>query len=234
MRNQLFLLLCVLFSTGINAQDETAYSEAYEVFDFFVGHTNAGVFNGVEYYEKYPARNNKHKFFNSPNFQLGSLLYAQEPYYNLALKYDVYDDVLLARNPAVGSAPITLLTTEKINSFSIGDFTFLKLNQLTDKGEELIGFFEVLFDNNEVILMKKHRKKMIRKVENGVYYEFKDDPWYVAAYNGSYFKLRNENSLSTVFPKAKDYIKAYTKSNEGLKDLNYDAYLVSLFKGLNN
>ena len=101
MRNQLFLLLFLSLSICMDGQEETAYPEAFEVFDFFVGHTNSGVFDGVEYFEKYPVRNNKHKFFNSPNFQLGSLHYANEPYFQVALKYDVYDDLLIAKNPAI-------------------------------------------------------------------------------------------------------------------------------------
>ncbi len=234
MRHQLFFLLYLLISTGVNAQEETTYPEAYEVFDFFVGHTNAGVFNGIEYYEKYPVRNNKHKFFDSPNFQLGSLHYAEEPYFQVALKYDVYDDLLLAKNTSISGASITKLDVEKISSFTIGDFRFVKLNKSTEKGEELSGFFEVLFDKGSVILLKKHRKKLFKKVENGVYYEFKDNPWYLVSSNDSYVRLKNENALIAVFPNSKDFIREFTRSNTALKEENYDAFLVSLFNGLKN
>ena len=232
MRNQLFLLLCILISTGVKAQEATDYPEAYEVFDFFVGHTNAGVFDGVEYLEKYPVRNNKHKFFDSPNFQLGSLHFADEPYFNVALKYDVYDDILLAKNTAINSASITQLDSKKIRSFTIADFHFVRLNPSSEKDKDFVGFFEVLFDKKELVLLKKHQKKMFKKVDNGVYYEFKDNPWYLMAHKGSYVRIKNENSLIAVFPNSKDYIRSYSQSNSALKEENYDSYLVSLFIGL--
>ena len=234
MRYQLFLLLVIALNINILAQKEIAYPEAFEVFDFYVGHTNAGVFDGVEYYEKYPVRNNKHKFFSSPNFQLGALIYKNEPYFQVPLKYDVYDDVLLARNPAVRTTSITALDSEKIRSFSIDSYRFIRLTESSEKGEELTGFFEILFEKNDLILLKKHRKKMFKKTENGVYYEFKDIPWYVVAYNGVYIRLKNESSLFDLFPNSKELIRNYSRSNSTLKEENYDLFLVSLFRELTN
>lgn len=234
MRNQLFLFLLIVLSFSAQAQKEIAYPEAFEVFDYYVGHTNSGIFDGVEYYEKYPVRNNKHKFFDSPNFQLGALVYGNEAYFQVPLKYDVYDDVLLARNPATQPANITALDTDKISSFTIGNFNFIRISKSTDKGEELTGFFEVLFDHSDVVLMKKHRKKMFKKTENGVFYEFKDNPWYLIANKDVFLRLKNENSLIEVFPESREFIKEYIRSKRSLKEENYDQYIVSLFNELKN
>ena len=73
---------------------------------------------------------------------------------------------------------------------------------------------------------------MIKKVENGIYYEFKDNPLYFVAYGGKYFRVKNENNLITIFPKAKEYIRDYSRSNSSTKDQDYDLFIVSLFKGL--
>ncbi len=234
MRYQLFLLLFITLNINTQAQKKVAYPEAYEVFDFYVGHTNTGVFDGVEYYERYPVRNNKHKFFFSPNFQLGTLVYGNEPYFQVPLKYDVYDDVLIARNPAVRSTTITALASEKVRSFTIDNYRFIRLDESSDKGDELTGFFEVLFEKDDLVLLKKHRKKMFKKTENGVYYEFKDTSWFVYVNKGVYVKLKSESSLFDLFPNSKEFIKNYAQSNSTIKEENYDLFLVSLFNELTN
>lgn len=226
-RSFLLLLLCLSLKSW--AQENVANSEAYQVYDHFVGHTNSGVFDGVEYFEKHPVRNNKHKFFDSPKFQSGMLVYKLEPYFGVLLKYDAYEDALLARNTAVEGGTITLLDKHKISAFTISTHTFKNLNESTQKGEILDGFFEILYTNNQTLLFKKHRKKLVKKTENGVYYEFKDNPWYLLFYDGIYYKLKNENSLISIFDTSKK-IKTHMGALSDLKDQDYDSYLVALVK----
>ena len=210
------------------SQDKVVNSNAYEIFDQLVGQTNSGIFDGIEYFEKFQIRNDKHKFFKSADFKEGSLIFNDKPFLNLELKYDVYDDALLVRNSEVLGSPITQLDKEKVASFNITNNIFYNLKTQTNKGEDLDGFFELLSKYENIKLYKKHRKKINKKTDQGVYYEFKDDPWYLLYTNGSYFKLKNENTFITVFPELKDALKPIIRSKEKKED--FDSFLLSILQ----
>ena len=97
-----FILFFILYGNhNLWSQDTIVNSSAYEVFDHMVGYTNTGIFDGIEYFEKFPVRNEKHKFFKSSEFVNGLLIYEGNPFLNVELKYDVYDNQLLIRNSEV-------------------------------------------------------------------------------------------------------------------------------------
>ncbi|NNC71215.1 MAG: hypothetical protein HKN90_10375, partial [Flavobacteriaceae bacterium] len=210
-----FILFFILYgSNNLWSQDTIVNSSAYEVFDHMVGHTNTGIFDGIEYFEKFPVRNDKYKFFKSSDFEKGSLIYDGNPFLNIELKYDVYDGNLLIRNSEVLGSPVTQLYKEKISSFYIAKHTFVHLRVATNKDEPLQGFFELLINDENLKLYKQHRKKMIKKTDDGVYYEFKDDPRYILYTNESFFKLKNENSMLTIFPEYKEQLKSFIHAIE--------------------
>ena len=108
------------------------------------------------------------------------------------------------------------------------------MTSTSEKGDEFDGFFEVLYRKDALLLLKKHRKKMAKKTENGVYYEFKDNPSYLIRHSGEFYKIKNENSLTAVFPESKDIVRAYTTSHKELKEQNYDQYIIGLIKSMEN
>jgi len=215
---------------GCNAwsQETIPNSSAYEVFDHMVGQTNSGIFDGIEYFERFPVRNDKHKFFKNSDFVKGSLIYSGNPFLNVELKYDVYDDNLLIRNSEILGSPVTQLYKEKISSFNIAKHPFVHLKVSTIKNEPIRGFFELLSNGEDMNLYKQHRKKINKKTDNGVYYEFKDDPRYLLYSKGSYFKIKNENTIVTIFPEFKEQLKQFIGSIEKEKKEDYDSFLISI------
>ena len=213
------------------SQNDNELAVAYEAFDELIGQTNSGIFDGVEYYERYPVRNEKHKFFKNADFKIGSVVYDRHPFLNLLLKYDVYGDELLVQNSEVLGSPVTQLYKEKIATFSIEKHDFVHLNASTEKNEPVTGFFELLQNDTNLKLLKKHRKKMIKKTDEGVYYEFKDDPWYLLQKKEAYYKLKNEKSILTIYPELKDELNEFLRSiTKEEKENTEDLFLLILKK----
>ena len=87
----LSLIVPFLFST-LNAQMSVDNKEVYVWFDTAIGVENSGLYVGKEYKENFKFKNNKHKFFEFNGFQKGDLIYDGQPYFNVSLKLDVFEN----------------------------------------------------------------------------------------------------------------------------------------------
>lgn len=225
----IFLLFLPIIVFGQRSESE---STTYTWFDNTIGISNTDIFNGLVYVEKHKMINEKHKFYNNPNFSLGSIIFNAQPYYNINLKYDVFNDELLLVNDAP-NLPTILLDKDKIIKFSIGNSVFENLKIETKKGEILTGFFEVLSRSEELELYKKNHKKLQTKTNDKIrYFEFKDQNRYVFFYQGIYYQINKLNDLSKTFPNYKDLIKQKEQEYKNLRKENVDAYLKFIFEDL--
>lgn len=228
----------------LHCQENENKADYYTLFDQTIGITNSGIFNGVVYFEKYPVRGNEHKFFGSKDFVLGTVEYKEQSYFNVELKYDVYEDQLLIKNPDLSGSPIAVLDKESITTFKINDHLFKNLVFSTRKNNGLSGFFEVLIDDDSLTLLKKHTKKIFRLLESetdGVelygsklYYKFKDGSSYYLRYNNEYYPLKKIVSLNSIFPQYKTELKEIYKRHEAIRKSDAESYLLSVIKDLSN
>lgn len=227
-----FTLLGIISPTLLYCQEKESKATYYTLFDQAIGITNSGVFNGVLYVERHPARNNKHKFFESNNFFLGSVKYNEQSYFNVELKYNVYDNELLTRNSEILGSPITILDKDKITVFEINNHRFENTTFSTKKDKNISGFFEILFDNDSLILFKKHKKKIFKKIENEMYYEFKDQHSYYVYFKNNYYVLKKVNFLNNIFSEHKTQLKNIYKRYETIRKTDSDTYITSIITDL--
>ncbi|MCF8274783.1 MAG: hypothetical protein K9I95_13240 [Flavobacteriaceae bacterium] len=234
---KIYLIILILVfvpkqTFGQNTLDE---SLLYTWFDNKIGEINSGIYNGLEYVEHYRMLNEKHKFFLNPNFSNGMVIYKGEPYYNLLLKYDLFEDQLLLRYLDKANTPIILLDKDYITHFSIENHQFEKLQFETKKGKEFDGFFELLLLEKSIKLYKKNHKKILTKSNERIkYYEFKEQNSYVVFYKNKYFQINSLNNLSSIFSEHKVILKQIEDKYKSIKKSNSDAYLKSVLQDLSN
>lgn len=211
-------LFLFLFSLSIFSQSNER-SEIYTWFDNEVGKENTSLFNGIEYVDIHRVVNDKHKFYKSPQFSLGSIIYDGQPFYNIPLKYDIFDDVVIVKvEHQLGSSLFQLLT-EKISEFNIGDENFIYLDGF--ENVERRGIYQVLNGGKTFSMYKRNRKKMFqRKNDQSAYYEFEElDPVYVFNYLDQLYSYGTRGDLIAVFPEFEEEIKKMYKSKrKKLKD----------------
>ena len=229
------LLVCLLLNNSLFAQ-ETSQSSYYNWFDNLIGVENTGLFDGIQYKEQYRTINEKHKFYNSPRFLKGNLIYDEQPYYNIDMKYDLYEDVVLIRldNPDGGDVILQLIKS-KIKEFTINGNRFINLDYNTTITEVSLGFHEVLFQKNEIVFYKKNKKSKKDRLDQKILYsEFNDDSNYKLFYNNEFYDIKSKRNLIKIFPDLKKEINAFHDKNRSLLDSNPDAYMLQLMKSIQN
>lgn len=238
IKKPIFIVILTFLGTSscfhLFGQNKEGADSPYRLFDKVIGQTNTGIFNGVEYFEKYQVKNDKHKFFKHKFFIWGSVIYNGQPYFDIALKYNVFADQLVIKNSEVLAAPITQLNKNHITEFELDRQRFKNLTFSIKQDENISGFFEVLFESDALSLLKKHRKKISRVIDEEIYYEFNDQFQYYIRYNDTYYLLKKANTLTTIFTKYKSQLKNSFKRYENLRKIDSDKYFKSLVVDLNS
>lgn len=207
----------------ILAQTESHNEDAYKWFDQVIGTNNLDIYSGPMYREKFRMRNEDHKFFETPDFLFGTIHYNGQPYYDVALMYDLFEDEILARYYT-----ILHLDKDKIDSFSIKGKSFVKIDNNSTQIPIPYGFYELLYETPFFAFLKRHkkRKKMDFLDDGSVYHEFAIDNEYYLHYRNNYYKIKDKKDLINVFPEFKNKINAY--SNKTLRKLDKEGYLLAI------
>jgi len=215
-----------------SGQKNRLSEQTYRFFDGMRGQTNLGIFKGIAYSNPYRVVNERSQFFNTADFILGSVQYDGQPYFDIPLRYDVYNDQLLVENSALANTPIMIFDTSKVTSFSIGEHNFEHIDNEIPSSVT-VGFFELLLDRSTLQLYKRHTKKIFKRTdEQTLYYEFKNGHYYLLRYQEVYFRFKKVNELPRIFSGQKKAIKEAVKQYGNLKKTDADAYVMAVLNNL--
>ena len=223
----------MIVPSALQSQNDPVKATYYNSFDNIIGKNNTGVFKGIQYFEKFQVKNENHKFFKHRFFIWGAVVYNNQPYFEIALKYDVYGDELLIKNSKILDAPIIQLDKKNITGFELNGHIFKNVTFNINQDKGVTGFFEILLENDAISIFKKHKKKISRIIEKEVYYEFKDQFQYYIRYNDTYYMLKKVSFLTTIFTEYKTQLKNSFKRHENLRKVDSDNYLKSIIVDLN-
>ncbi|MEM8848308.1 MAG: hypothetical protein AAGD17_14505 [Bacteroidota bacterium] len=213
----LLFLLSLFFSRPVllNGQNVPVDS-LYLWFDAQTGLLNSGLYASHEYIEEYQVINDKHRFFESPNYLTGSVWFKDNPFHQVFLKYDLFEDQLIVYPKGVTAASAVKLNLAKVDSFQVKGRKFVKKNTVDIKSNAINGFFEVLSKGTDFTLLKRHRKTDVRKLNrNRVYYEFKDKNEYALEYKGVLYIIKNRKDVLNLFPINKDLQREMLAKRKG-------------------
>lgn len=227
MRKYIAFLLILQFPY-LYGQEISNKALTYNWFDKIVGAENLGISNGIEYVERHRTINEKHKFFKSFDFLPGSVVYDGQPYFNVDLKYNVYDDLLIGRITNSLGKTILQLHKDKIKSFIIDGHEFINVPK--HEGLEA-GFYEVLAKNDVLYLLTKHLKEQNTILDKEfVYHEFEPDiPKYAFVYNDTYTLIKKENIIQ-LFPEREENINEFYSTYSLMLNSNLELFLTNLFQ----
>ena len=225
----LFVLSLVCFlQTEAQKADERDY---YNWFDDQVGIENTGLFNGIRYKELYRIKNGRHKFYKTPEFLTAHIVYDGQPYYDIPMKYDLFDDQLIISLDTDSGSSIIQLLKEEVTSFELDNkrFVYLKGIGIFKSKEVIDGFYEVLEEGNSLTLYKKNRKLRNKVLEKkAVLNEFRTDDLYYIHHGDLFYPIKNKNDLIKIFPDRKKQINAFFSGNKYLMDTDYDLFMTQI------
>lgn len=227
------IILLLFISPKIFSQDLNESKSIYKWFDSIVGVGNTGIYNGVEYLNEYKTLNGNDEFFITSDFLYGDVVYDQQPYFNIQMKYDVYKDELIVLLPGQNSRNIIKLIKTKIKSFSIQSSSFVGAFKNLSKSR--LEFFEVIYEKGELKVFKKHRKERKVKLDKDfIYNKFEDKFDYYLVYDGDFYSVGSKRDIGRLFPKFKKDILSYASSIRRLYKVDYELYLIRLSEFINN
>ena len=221
----------VLGMSNSVAQESNA-ANFLSVLDKHVSKMDTELFRGELYVEKHPVRNDNHKFFGEGTFSLGSILFDDQKYYDVNLKYDVYGDQVLIHHEQLPMSMVIQLDNARVHQFSLDNRVFVNTSFTTNNKEEISGFIETLYEGEMLQVYKKHVKKIYRRLEGKLFYEFKNDANYYVNYNDEYYELKNLKSLRKILvahkSKTQELINKYKRSGAP----NFEQKLINIISDL--
>lgn len=235
--NFFFAIFFIINTVSIHSQTNINNQDSYNWFDNIIGYENTGIYNGIIYKEKFRTIDNNHKFFLTSEFSKGNIIYDGQPYYNIDMKYDIYEDLLIVKLPNNSEYFIIQLINDKIDEFSINSNKFLKISGKYEAffNEAISGFYEISYQSKHLNLLKKHIKsRKERIVGNFVYSKFKDESEHIISFNDKYYKINSKKYLIKLFPELKKNIDNFYNSNKQLLKKDKDRFMIQLMEHLSS
>ncbi|WP_298262626.1 hypothetical protein [uncultured Lutibacter sp.] len=229
-----FFFLSLKTTTFYCQNNELTKESSYKWFDKVIGVGNTGLYNGIQYERKFNPLHNDHEYYLSSEFLIGDIIYNGQPYYDILLKYDIYNDDLIVKLPSYTSFNIIKLIKQHVKSFSINNNNkFVNIKASNSSVENVVGFYEVIFDDGNIKMYKKHQKSLKKHLEKSYVYDaFKNKEEYFLFYNNTYYKIKSKRNFFKILPNLKKNINSYYNSYYKLKREDYDVFLLNFSKYL--
>lgn len=220
----LIFLYLLFISNTVCGQVRTSETDYYNWFDNITGIENSELHQGVVYVERHRTKGKKTKFFPEPDFVSGSIVFDGQPYFDLNLKYDVYDDELLMRVDRRVGGSVLQLYKAKIDRFTISGHDFIKIEDSKIKS----GFYEIALERPLFSLLKKHRKNIIEQLgKKLIFYDFEDGKKdCFLYYQQNYHSIKKVSDLTELFPEQAEQLKSYDKNQNS--NVDFDELLEDL------
>ncbi len=233
-QRKISLVFCaVLYSylTVASAQAETSKG-LYRNFDEFVGLENTVAYQGQEYRDPYRTVNEFHRYYKTDEFSTGKIIYQDQPFFDLPLRYDIFEDELFLKlQDNYGSNPIRLYKNY-IKEFSIYGKRFVSIESNTTSNDVASGFFEVVQESERFTFYLKPKKQIYKRTnKENLYYEFfQTGSSYLLLYDNKHYWLKNHHSLKKIFPEFRAQIQDFARASKRLRRSKPDEFISLLLK----
>lgn len=224
--------LILLFITCFSYSQNNLKDKVFENYDILVGRDNTALYNGTEFTDLFLNTNGTYRYFKGFDYVKGSVTYNGQYYVNVNLNYDLLEDNLLARSDDNLSIFNIKLIPEFVESFSIYNLNFVRLND-TNLGISGNGYFEEIYIGNDLKLYIKHSKRKKDKAKKeGVEYNFISDTVLILKNSEKYILVRSVNDVIKILPKKEDQIRQFYKTYKSLYKSNPEIFMTRLIKFL--
>ena len=221
------LLLILLLSITLYSQEKGAVKQN----DSLIENSSLPLNNGIIYHNKYKnTLKNTNQFFEN-KYRKGTICYNNQTYFDVNLKYNVFEDLVFYKPNAKIGLEANLIT-KQVDYFIYANKKFKQLNYIDIV--EKNGFFEEIEINNNITLYIKYKKVCKEDLSLGnIAYTFYDSKLYYILYNNQLLEISSKSSIISIFPNLKKEINTFYKENSKIKDSNIQQFYQNLLKTIN-
>jgi len=198
--------------TNDEALSSVALSKAVYEYDNYFG-KNLSLYTGKQYNDKF-SQIGDHQFFMDDYWEQGSVVFDEQFYDSVYLKYDIFNDELLVEYFSDNGLAMTLMLQKtKVNGFSLQGHTFIRL-QADSAATIKTGFYDQLFIGTNVSAYARRQKEIVRTSgSNTLHDDFVQKDKYFLQKNGIYYTVKKRSSVVRVLADHKKAVKQFIKSN---------------------
>jgi hypothetical protein len=156
----------------------------------------SALYNGINH-EGYSRSIEGHAYFESADWQRGSVVYDHILYENIMMKYDLFKDQLIVTSRETGGMFITLFSP-RVQQFSFPAYHFIRIDKTSGSFSLSPGFYQQLVQG-KLIAYAKRIKTISERIEDRTFYQkFEETAKYYLFKDGNYYPVKNEGDILTV------------------------------------
>ncbi|WP_157417859.1 hypothetical protein [Aequorivita capsosiphonis] len=228
--------MCTLLAMAPSIFFGQSNQDVYNWFDNQVGIENTSIFTGIEYIEIEKGSDGFTKFLYPNSFSTGFVSYDGQTYYDIALRFNVYDDKVIVNIGKNSSEKVFEIFAAKVDSFSIDNRKFIQNKTLVSKTDKPVpGFSELIQDSRNIRLFKKLQKGKSTKIKDRtVLFHYKwGSPKYYLLFNDKMHEVNRKKDFIEIFPQFKGELKEQKIDRKMIKN-NPDSEVILLTKTINS
>jgi hypothetical protein len=187
------------------------------------------LYNGSEYVN-YDNHIEGHQFFESQVLEEGSVMYDGILYKNVPMLYDIVKDEVIIEH--FDRYYKIRLVSERINYFSLLNHTFVRFKKDPESRPELeTGFYEILYDGQLTVLLKKAKRYKETIESQRVIRQFLEDDQYYLYKNTSFHPVKGKLSVIQVLKDRKKEVRQFIRQHHLTfkANIGQDLTSISLF-----
>ena len=202
-----------------------------DLFDTTVGKENLPLNNGVFYFNTLKTLNT-HQFYHSNKYSSENLIYDNQFYNTVNLKYDSYRDVLVFKPYGESENFGIVLIQQKVSNFTLNNRNFVNLSLVTnDSLRDVKGYYEENVKGKYFTFYIKHKKDRREFIKNQVTYtDFEIYNEFLILKDNSYYPIKSKNNVTSLFPTFKKEINTFYNDNSKLSKDNKTEFYEKLFR----
>ncbi len=227
MKKLLPLFFILILYNYIFSQKDNTNKLFYSLFDTSISNVNTKLSYGTAYKERYIKKTQKnHNFFRTSKFKKGSINYRNEYFYDVAIKYDLVNDIAILKISNLDQHISIVPEKNLIKSFQIDEISFVNTNKY--------GFLEEILVQKEFSILKKHQKTSKENIDdNYVYHTFKKKKdQFVLFYKSNYYPINSKSDFKKIFPEKKKIISKIFSKNKSLLKNDFKNFVLKLINGI--
>jgi hypothetical protein len=172
------------------------------------------LYNGTEYVD-YDRRIDGHQFFESEDWEDGTIRYDGEVYHNVGMLYDITTDkIIIGHFDQGGYYNRIQLLNEKMQGFTVHGHTFVRLlGDSIAEGSIRTAFYDLLYDGEVKVWARRVKTIQEKSAATRLEEEFQQRNKYYIFKNGSYNQVRGKGSVLSVFADKKKALKKALREN---------------------
>ncbi len=206
----------------------TQHTEISKAYDALIGPENTELYTGPQFQDgQRNAWDGSHIYLTSPNYQTGTVVYRDQEYLDVSLKYDLFEDQVSIQSPEYLPTFRIKLIPAYISGFSLHGHQFVNLKDQTQ--EQGNGFYEIAMIGKNISFFIKHRKKKKREtVDRVLQYRFEEDNHYLLQFRQKFHTIFSLRDLKALFPERYEDIRHYRRLNRSLAKHQPDEFMIKL------